>query len=299
MENINENTNENGLSQILQSFKENITLIVIGIYSVSFMNYYLFYESFNINILNYIGLNELLFFTLEYFFNILISLIVIEICFLTISLFLLAIHQYCNLLIRTPRLYLTSNKQNRKRLKSVFLKKFSHRQNNFRIIMIFIFIIAIFITIFHMPNFFTFIANLVIFAPLFGIYFFYSFQRFIDDKKSRKHLAIIAIFIVIISSLLNSFYNVYNKKFEKDEFEISFYNNAKFISTERRLLAYNYLGETSTHIFIYDLKKKESKVIFKENINEINIKSTNTIDYIIKSIQNIFGYITSLKSNKN
>lgn len=94
--------------------------------------------------------------------------------------------------------------------------------------------------------------------------------------------------IIIISTIVTTLVNSYNKRSEKDDFVISFYENSKFISTDTKISCYNYLGETSSNIFLYDIENKESKVYYKDNISDIKIKNTNEIDKIILKLKQSF-----------
>lgn len=265
--------NDNNLFQGLNFFKENLTLIIIGIYSISFANYYLFYSSFNINILSYVGINDLLFFTLEHFFKILIIFILIEILLFIIFVFFFTIWRNYTLIRRKGTLYLQSTKKNRKRLIGVFNKKLDGGYRDFRVSMAFILLFCV-----------VFLPNKLLLMPVIMVYMFYSLGRYIKDKDITNFTLTFSVSIVTLFLITNTLYNIYSKRFIKDEFEISFYENDKFISTEKKLMTYNYLGETSTHIFIYDLKLKKSKVIFKEAMTDYTINSNNDIDNIAKII---------------
>ena len=263
--------NNNNLSQSLNFFKENLTLIIIGIYSISFANYYLFYSSFNINILSYVGINDLLFFTLEHFFKILIIFILIEFfLFIIFAIFFTFWRNYI-LIKRKGMLYLQSTKRNRKRLIGVFDKKLDGGYRDFRVSMAFILLFCV-----------AFVPNKLLIMPTIMVYIFYSLGRYVKDKDITDFTLTFSISIVTLFLILNTLYNIYSKRFIKDEFEISFYDNDKFISTEKKLMTYNYLGETSTHIFIYDLKLKKSRIIFKEAMTNYIVNSNNDIDNIAK-----------------
>lgn len=267
--------NNNNLLQSLNFFKENLTLIIIGIYSISFANYYLFYSSFNINILSYVGINDLLFFTLEHFFKILIIFILIEfLLFIIFALFFTMWRNY-TLIKRKGMLYLQSTKKNRKRLTGVFDKKLDGGYRDFRVSMAFILLFCV-----------AFLPNKLLVMPTIMIYIFYSLGKYIKDKDIMNFTLTFSISIVTLFLIVNTLYSIYSKRFIKDDFEIAFYDNDKFISTEKKLMTYNYLGETSTHIFIYDLKLKKSKVIFKEAMTDYTITSNNDIDNIAMIIGN-------------
>ena len=59
--------------------KDNLAIIIIIIYGISFANYYIYYKSFEIPIFNYIGLNDMIFFFAEYLFEIISIIFLTEI----------------------------------------------------------------------------------------------------------------------------------------------------------------------------------------------------------------------------
>lgn len=283
MQNIN-----NSFSQTLNFFKDNLTLIIIGIYSISFINYYLFYSSFNINIFSYLSIDDLLFFTLEHFFKVFTVSLLVECILFLIFTWLFGIWQNYVILKRKGLLYINSTKPNRERLRDVFDKKFSSSYRDFRIGIAFILCFVI-----------VFIPNKLILIPALTIYFFYSLGMYVENEKFTSVILIFAVSIVFIFTIIGTLYNIHSKRFKKDDFEISFYDNNKLISTEKKLMTYNYLGETSTHIFIYDLKNKCSRIIFKESINDYTIKSSNDIDKIVAKVGEFVEYVATDKTTNN
>ncbi len=84
---------------------------------------------------------------------------------------------------------------------------------------------------------------------------------------------------MIITTLCSS----YSKRFEKEDYTISFKENNRFITTKKGLSTLNYIGETSTSIFLYDIESKKTKIYSKSNVSDYEIQNTGSIDdYIIK-----------------
>jgi hypothetical protein len=119
------------------------------------------------------------------------------------------------------------------------------------------------------------------------IYFIYYTEKVSTIKTPKLMLSMVSV-IIIISTIVTTLVNSYNKRFEKDEYIISFNENSTFISTDTKVSCYNYLGETSTNIFLYDIENKESKIFFKDNISNIQIKNNNEIDEYLKRIKENF-----------
>lgn len=260
---------------IFQILKENITLVALVIYGVTFLNYYIYYNSFQISIFNYIGLNDMIFFFLEYIFKILSSLIIIEISLFFIYIFIHDFFVYLRLKGTKKRRIYYKNlaKNNKKRVAKVIEIGFSKSLTQFKLTVVSLSIFAV-----------AFFPHKTILIPAYFIYFIYLLEK-ISKERLYEFVTYFGGFIVFISLLITTLINSYDKRFEKDDTNISFYENNTFITTDKNLSCYNYLGETSTHIFLYDIEKKISKVYDKSNINDLTIKNSNTIDSTITKIK--------------
>ncbi|MFL0163203.1 hypothetical protein [Aquirufa salirivi] len=124
--------------------------------------------------------------------------------------------------------------------------------------------------------------------PAYFLYLVFYLGRIIKEKILSPFTLITACVIIIISTLITTLFNSYKKRFEKDDYIISFYEDSKFITTETKVSCYNYLGETSSNIFLFDIETKESKIVYKENITDLKIKTKTNIDKCIMEIQNTF-----------
>ena len=124
--------------------------------------------------------------------------------------------------------------------------------------------------------------------PTYFVYFVYYLEKIAKEKFLSSFTLISACVIIIISTLITTLVNSYNKRFEKDDYIISFYEDSKFITTDTNVSCYNYLGETSSNIFLYDIDTRESKIVYKENITDVKIKTKNNIDKYILKLKNTF-----------
>lgn len=137
----------NELKKITTFLKENIAVILLLVYSISFTNYYIYYKSFNISIFNYVGLNDLIFFTLEYVFKILLIIVIYELIFFLIFTIFWGFYEKIVLIWKKKlKLYLKSDKRNRERILNVFNEYFSKGlvSAKFTVVMIGIFLIVFF-----------------------------------------------------------------------------------------------------------------------------------------------------------
>lgn len=248
-----ENNKEEKIN-FISFFKDNITLILLGLYSLSFVNYYVYYKSFDISIFNYIGLNDMLFFSLEYIFKIIGFIFLGETVLYMIYTWIFIIYEQLVIFIfkRIGGFYIKLSKENRERVGKIFHKKFKKTILGFKFLVL---TVAIFASI-PLPN------KLVIY-PILMIYLVYYLNKLTEEKIS-KFLLVMSITIVIISTLITTLVNSYNKRFEKDDYIISFNENSNHISTDKNVSCYNYLGETSSHIFYMILKIKNQKFISKK-----------------------------------
>lgn len=265
--------------------KQNVTFILIGLYSLSFINHYIFYNSFGIPIFNYIGLNDMLFFSLEYIFRILLLILISEILFVFLFTFLFSIYEKIVIFLikRKGYLYLKAKKSDRERIKNIFEKKFKNYLPSFGFGLVFILVFVV-----------SFSSYKVILLPTILIYFLYYIERISDDSGWDISL-IMGSIVILLSMTITPIVKSYEKRFEKDEDKISFYENSTLISTDKSVSCLNYLGETSSHIFLYDIENKEAKVYSKDNISDFTIKKTEKIDNYIKKIERFmktkpFGY---------
>lgn len=267
--------------KIFQSLKENITIVALAIYGITFLNYYIYYNSFQISIFNYIGLNDMIFFFLEYIFKILSCIIITEILLFIIYVFLFEIFVKIRLNSTKKRrkFYKNLNENNTKRVNKTIEKGFSKSLIQFKLTIVTLSLIGL-----------AFLPLKTLLIPTYFIYLIFLLEK-IQKERDYKILIYFGGAIVFISLLITTFINSYDKRFEKDNSNISFYENNTFITTNRDLSCYNYLGETSTHIFLYDIEKKKSKIYNKNNLNDITIENSNLIDSSITKIKQTKIYV--------
>jgi len=261
------------LKKIFRFFtKENISITLLIIYSVSFVNYYLYYKSFSISVFNYLTITDLVYFTLEYVFQIMLIILMYEISFFIVFTIFWTIYERIVLIIRKRFFYyLRLNKKQKARITDLFEKPFKIGLASSKMI---IALIGIF--------FIGFLPNKILFIPAYFLYFIYL-TEILSDKKMLNISIPMATVTIILCMLFTTLYNSYTNRFEKDEYSISFNENNEFITTEKYKSTLNYLGETSTNIFLYDIEDKVSRIFSKSKITNLKIQNTNNLDmYIIK-----------------
>lgn len=265
---------------------KNNTPFLIGIYTLSFINYYIYYKSFEIPIFNYLGFNDMLFFSLEYAFKIIAIIFLSEIFLFFV--FGILYHFYVRGIILFVKkkyiLYLSAKKRDKKRMTNPLEKQFIKKLNEFRITLL---VLSIFIL--H------FLGKTYISIPIFIIYWAYSLEK-MEKKNLRNFTLIFFCGVTFLSLTIATIISAYNKRYYKDDYIISLKENLVEISTNRKTSNYNYLGETSSHIFFFDVKNKESRICSKSKVTEFKIQNKNSIDDHIKKIEkyNVFLILESL-----
>jgi hypothetical protein len=255
--------------------KSNGALLIFLLYTISFINYYIFYKSFNISIFNYTGLNDLLFFSSEYLFTITALIFLAEIALFFLYTLLFTFYEKLVIVFLRKRFtnYHKYNDKNRQRIKNIFGKMFDRNLASFKLTLLFV-------ALFSIP--FLKDYKLLLF-PVYFIYMVYLIEK-IGVIKSQELMIVMSAAIMIFSLTLETLLKSYDKRSEKDSFCISFIENGNIITTDKGTYL-NYLGETSTHFFLYDIKKKESKIYAKDNISDVKIKNILNIDSYVKEIK--------------
>lgn len=259
---------------LLKFLKENITLILLALYSISFINYYFFYNFFNIPIFNYIGLNDLLFYSIEYIFSIILTVFIVEVVLFIVFAILYGIHMNIVLLLVKKKYKLVIegwlSKRIRERTRRIFDDKFSDSLFDFKMTL---FVFSLFGVLFFPLKTIT--------IPALFIYMIFLLDRREENRISNLSL-VSALVIVVISLGIITSMSIYQKRYHKQQYEISFEQNGKWITTNQKKSKLNYLGETSTNIFLYDIDRKETRIYFKDNIEDIIVKSNSSMDEYLR-----------------
>lgn len=254
--------------------KEHIALIGILLNTIGFLNYYLYYKSFDIEIFTYIGLTDILFYTLEYILKIILIILIYEFLVMVIFTFLCEIFKYMKILYRRKTIfYFSRKKKDKERIQDIFYKNYNDNLTSFKFLMLLagIFVLAAFP--FKMTT-----------IPAYFFYMIYLIEISAKERMYKISVSLL-VFILFFSTSFNTLIISYNKRFFKDNTEVSFVENGEKISTNGHMYCYNYLGETSAYIFLYDIDTKTARIASKNNISDIQVKNGNKIDYFITKLK--------------
>lgn len=268
------------LNKSIDFVKSNFNVLLIVVYIISYANYYIYYGNFNIDIVSYISLTDLLFYPLKLalgiFFAIIIIDLVLSFAFTFTSIFVW--RPYMTLILKTKRFSMRSEESRRR------LRKIRHNytnENDFKEFLAFIGSIACMFLKFDIVII-LFPSLIVYMALLLG-----------HDEKGYHVTTTMAIIVLLGTMLITSVYGVYDKRYLKDDYSISFIENNTRISTDEESSTINYLGQSSDYIFLYDIEKKTSLIYSKSNISDIRIKenerSGRVIDFLREHIDKLAG----------
>lgn len=231
----------------IEFFKNNYLLLSLICYGLGLLSNYLGYAAFNVPILYYVTLTDLLLYS------------ILQITFL-ISIMLIY-----------KKVYLRN-----------FEKKFNDKYNNNRftyqkklnrvaivpiiLIMLVIYVLMVFKIYIFGNNFSTIFLTLPIALAI-------MFIGGLTDKMKTIFPFHLLIGISIITLIFIMWTNLFMKVKMETHDKVSFiYNDIKKIETN----SYNfYLGETSTHMIMYDSLTKSSTIYKKENIDYLKYYTDN------------------------
>lgn len=255
--------------------KNNISITIIVVYAISFINYYIYYYSFGIPIFNYVEITDLLFFFFEYLIQILLVIFLVEmVLFITHAVYFRIIHELIPLYRRKKLgVYIKASKRNRERFLKVFEKEIDDHLRGFKLTILLL-------SVFVLPS----LPHKLVLFPTYFIYFLYILNQY-DRESFRKLTAYIVLLIVFVSLIISSLYNGLSKRYYKDNYIISFKEGNALISTDKDISCLNYLGETSKNIFLYDVNSRKARIFSKENISDLQIDNSDSrIDSISRLV---------------
>ena len=279
----------NKINRISNFLKNNLTIILFVIYAISFVNYFIYYKSFNISIFNYLSISDLLFFALEHFLKIILAIFLFEILFFIVYSCIFTVYQIVVLKWKKKLLFYMKSKKNRERINNLFNTSFDDGLIGGKFIVMILGIFAIGLLPFQS-----------IIIPAYFVYFLYLLESHSEEKRFDISIPI-TLFIVFVIMLFSTTHQAYIKRFYKDDFLVSLIENDSVITTDTKTSTLNYLGETSTNIFFYDINSKKARIVFKSNIRNLEIQNNETLDnYIIVIRDNFFiqNFIKMLNDNK-
>ncbi|MGN7513744.1 MAG: hypothetical protein ACTHOM_05170 [Allomuricauda sp.] len=260
------------MKEFLKSIKEYIPVLYLCLVCIGFIEKGLFYRQFQIDILDYLGIQEMLF------------------MFVPIGAFIITLAFYIILAI-VPIYILLDNEDNldsneKEEIKQKFFVEKSKTKKILRKVTVIYLILA--------PLFLFFYLGIVLFNRYIGIslpirplvifipMLLYSLLLpmmviFIRKDKSDKSIRkmfigmLISLLVIFSISILSRIGRANSILQGNPEYSISFEikGEAKPIETNEYLV---YIGQTSNNIFLRNLKTNSTEIFFKKDLNRITLR---------------------------
>lgn len=259
--------------KFIKSFKANFLLVSLVFYLLGFIYYWVFYLQFGISIFSYLDLKDILFTSLSYLLVLLILYFISEFLLLTFS------YGVFNFWF-TLRY---KEKVNRRLGKSARVKRYLEYKNNklfndeyFLISNLVLLTIAI-LLFFQFNSRFMFLLFMTTF---FILRFFFLIYAGLDRKSEREQTLNFGLitfsFLLILLAVGWGVTYGFNIKEGKSNEKLEFYENGVLYSTKTDSL--DFIGETSSHLFLYDLKNRETLVFSKSAISKLVIEDNSLFE---------------------
>lgn len=253
------------MQKYLDNYKSNIPIILLVFYSLGYIYLDRYYSRFNISIENYINLSDIIFVTIRTLVSLSLIYLIIEFCLIIVSMTILRIvySKDLNYKIRGR----IKDKQIYKRYHSIVINKLIHKNTNG--VSFFIFMIIPFMLVYFIDES---IAIFTIFFP-FLIIKIYQIIHYEDDEEKNRMIQISLSFLYVILIICFAIWGHIDgnlNKTSKNSSIVEFSENQKSYNTN--LDSLNYIGETSSYLFLYDRNNRNSLIFNKQNISNFRIK---------------------------
>jgi len=249
------------MEKYINRYKTNVPIVLIVFYSLGYVYLNRYYDRFNISIENYINLTDIIFVTIKSLISLSLIYLVVEICLFIVSRSILKI---------TYRLMVNRETIKRAKKKNIHDRYYSlviESQTNG--LSIFVLIIGSLVLLYFLDDKFIIFS---LFFP-FLIIKIYQIYHFENDKERKEigQWTLIVLYIVLLFSfgIWGHLDGDFTKESKSTSF-IEFYENQEVYNTKVDSL--NYIGETSSYLFLYDKKNRTSLIFNKGNISNFKVK---------------------------
>ncbi len=244
----------------LESYKTNIPIIILVFYSLGYVYLNRFYSRFDISIENYVNLTDIIFVTIA-------NLVRLSIFFLIVEFVLFVISQIILKLFYSKKLNPKSD--SRLKDKAIYDRYYNlliYNQSN--VVSFFILLFGFFIPLLVEIDFSYLLLLLSIL--IIKIHQITNYKNKKEKNRMRQYLGVMMYVILIIYFAIWGHSEGNNAKTSDNSKTIEFKENNIDYNTETDSL--NYIGETSSYLFIYNKNRRETLVLNKENITDFRIK---------------------------
>ena|SRR5690554_2729957 len=249
------------MERYINRYKTNIPVILMVFYSLGYVYLNRYYDRFNISIENYVNLTDILFVTLKSLISLLLTYLVVEICLYLVSRSILKI--IFPLIINREKIKRAKNKNLYDRYYYLVI------ESQIKGLSIFVLILGTFVLLYFIEEPFIIFS---LFFPflIIKLYQIYNFENN-KERKEIGQVTLIMLYIILLFSFgIWGHLDGNSTKVSNSNSFIEFYENQDSYNTN--LDSLNYIGETSSYLFIYDKINRTSLIFNKGNISNFKVK---------------------------
>lgn len=258
----------NSIKTHLENYKSNIPILLLIFYSLGYIYLDRYYGCFGIPIVSYINLTDIIFVTIETLIRLVLIYLILEFCLYFSSYIILQIYysprfnKKLNKRIATQKVY--------DRYKSLIVtKKIIKKING---VTLGVFTVIISISGFCIDEGLFTLLSLIF--PLFVLKLYQAaiYEHGTDNKRGFQILLIFIYIILIICFAIWGHNNGNDQKSSTTSQVVELYEKEKLYSTSSDSL--NYIGETSSYLFMYDKINRYTLIFNKQNISNLKFKDS-------------------------
>lgn len=253
------------MRKILDLYKSEFSILILLIYSLGYCYLSFYYKIIGIPIEYYISLSDILFNAIEILVQILILFLAQEIVLKSIAKIIQNIYYSKTL---NPKLRVRNLKKDLyERFKRLVINKEKEKHLNETILFLFMVLGSLIMIQFTIFKAFVMIYAFFLVVKLFFIIEQKNKKEADENKNLLIPLMLFCLFAVFTVWGLSDIKKVKTGKTNKVvEFRI---DNQCYSTADEN---YNYIGESSTYLFLYDKKNEESLIFNKQNMSDLQYK---------------------------
>lgn len=256
------------MNKYLEIFKSNLTIVTLIFYVLGYTYLYMYYHQFDISIVNYINLQDIIFTTINSLVVLILAYLFVEFGLYIIGILIL--NAIFHLFIKGNFLKRLGN--NPRVQKYIKFRNDKHYSNNIKGTTLFLLILITFLLL-YFSNEKTLIFSL--FLPFFII----KLYQIIPKEKGEMQIQLNQFFL---GSLTFIFILCFAYWGYKDGTTTKNNDSGQQIEFREQDIAYNtksdslnFIGESNGYLFLYNNKNRESLIFSKSGISSLKIKDTS------------------------
>lgn len=255
------------MNKYLEIFKSNLTVITLIFYILGYTYLVIYYFQFDISIVNYINLLDIIFTTINSLAILLLTYLFIE--FLLFIVGILILNTIFRLFIR--RKFLKRLGDNTRVQKYLKFRNEKHDSDNIKGCTLFLLLLSTFLLLYYSDE-------KILISSLFFPFFIIKLHQIIPKEKGEIQIQLNQFFLGLLTFMFILCFSYWGYKDG-----ISAKNNkGQYIEFKEQGILYNtnsdslnFVGETNGYLFLYNNKNRETLIFSKSGISNLKIKDTS------------------------